>query len=549
VVRRPTRTKPGLRLPAGSQADLLARPLRWGAALAATAALSLAACTGPGDPAPTPSDPAVTAAPSASGTADLTAFYNQTPTWEDCGKGLRCTTVKVPADYSDPAAGSVELAVVRRAAKDSRGALVVNPGGPGGSGIDYARAPAELIVGEKVAAAYDIVGFDPRGVGSSSPVRCVEDATMDALYAADPTPDDQAEIDQLVTRSAAIGKGCARAGGIAGQVDTVSAARDMDVLRAALREDRLNFLGKSYGSTLGARYAEEFPDRVGRFVLDGILPADLSSEEIAHGQAVGFEDALRQFVTWCISDADCPLPRDVDQGLARIRALLADLETEPLPGLGNTVLNEGLGALSIVYLLYQPPTDWVSLEFGLGAALDGDGSALLDMLDDRLDRTSDGRYTSNLNDAFFAVSCLDRPATGGAERAAELAEEWAKDAPTFGRSFAWGGLTCDEWPLGSVAPAGQDPMDLEPVQAQGAAPILVVSTLHDPATPYQWGVKVADDLASGHLLTFAGDGHTAYSSGSDCIDQAVDAYLLDGTLPAAGTSCPSITAEYADLIS
>ena len=520
----------------------------WGAALVAALGLSMAACSGPSDPAPTPSDPQITAAPTATAAPDLSSFYSQQPTWTDCDDDFRCTKVMVPLDYDNPAAGSVQLAVVRRAAKDdSRGALVVNPGGPGGSGVQYARA-ADIIVSKKVAAAYDIVGFDPRGVGTSDPVDCVEDATMDVLYAADPTPDDEIETNQLVARSKAIGAGCAGAGELAKHVDTVSAARDLDILRAALRDDQLNFLGKSYGSTLGARYAELFPDRVGRFVLDGILPADLTSEELSQGQAAGFEDALRQFVTWCITDADCPLPRDVEGGLARIRTLLADLDRQPLPGIGNTALTEGLGTLAVAYLLYQPPADWVSLEYGLEAALQGDGSALLDMLDDRLDRTSDGRYLTNSNDAFFAVSCLDRPASGGAKEAAALAQQWATVAPTFGKSFAWSGLPCHEWPLGSVAPPGQDITDLQPVRAEGAGPILVVSTRHDPATPYQWGVTVAGDLASGHLLTFEGDGHTAYRAGSGCIDSAVDAYLLDGTLPAAGASCPSITAQYADMI-
>ena len=478
--------------------------------------------------------------------ADLTRFYRQAVRWKGCGGDFRCTQITVPLDYANLGRGDIELAVIRRPAdsKDSVGSLLVNPGGPGSSGVNYARG-ARAIVTPDVLKAYDIVGFDPRGVADSQPVDCVDDAQLDSLYAADTTPDDQSEIDTLVAESATMGQGCkARSPEFAPYLDSVSVARDMDILRAVLGDEKLNYLGKSYGTLLGALYAELFPQQVGRIVLDGVLPSSLSGDQISQGQAQAFEVALHRFVAWCIADMDCPLPRDEQQGIARIQQLLDSLDSAPLPGIGARVLTEALATSAILNHLYLLPSDWIMLEYGLAAALQGDGSVLLDMIDDRTDRDSDGTFTSNSNEAFYAISCLERPALGGVDHVKELAAAWAVDAPTFGASMAWGTLPCWQWPLTPVAVGGVDPRGGVVVQAPGAAPILVVSTRYDPATPYEWGVRVAGELDSGHLLTYEGDGHTAYRVGSACIDKAVDAYLLSGTLPADGASCAGIPVSH-----
>jgi pimeloyl-ACP methyl ester carboxylesterase len=302
-----------------------------------------------------------------------------------------------------------------------------------------------------------------------------------------------------------------------------------------LGDEKLNMLGKSYGTFLGATYAELFPEKVGRLVLDGVLPSSLDSDQITLGQAKAFDEVLRRFVADCITAEDCPLPRDVDAGGARIKEFIADLDQNPLPGVGDRVLTEALGTYAILSYLYFPPTDWEVLRFGLDAAFQGDGSVLMDMMDERTQRGSDGTFADNGNEAFYAVSCLDRPAVGGVDHAKELSKQWAEEAPVFGPYLAWGNLPCWEWPFG---PGTSEAAGAPPVyRAEGSAPILVVSTTYDPATPYEWGVQVADELDNARLLTFDGDGHTAYTSGSSCIDDAVDAYLLRGELPAEGTTC------------
>jgi hypothetical protein len=253
------------------------------------------------------------------------------------------------------------------------------------------------------------------------------------------------------------------------------------------------------------------------------------------GQAKAFDQGLRRFVADCITQEDCPLPRNEAAGVARIQQFLDEVDANPLPGVGDRELTEGLATYAILSYLYAPPADWEILRYGLEAAFEGDGSVLMNMMDDRIERNPDGTYANNANEAFLAVSCLDRPGVGGVDHARELAAEWATEAPIFGEYFAWATLSCWDWPMGpgTAEAAGEPPV----IRAEGAAPILVVSTKYDTATPYEWGVQVADELADATLLTYDGDGHTAYTSGSSCIDRAVDAYLLSGTMPAEGTVC------------
>lgn len=497
------------------------------AAMLAAAAL-LVGCTPQSEPQPEESSPAM---PDPAG---LEAYYQQDLQWSGCGGDFECATLRVPSDYRDPA-GSGELAVevvrLPAAGDDRLGSLVVNPGGPGGSGVEYARA-ARAIVTADVLSAYDIVGFDPRGVGSSDPVDCLTDAELDTLVAADPTPQDAAEAEELVALTGAVGPACQeRSPQITPWMDTRSVARDMDLLRAALGEEQLDYLGKSYGTAIGAVYAEQFPANVGRFVLDGALPVDLSSEEISRGQAAGFEVALERFVADCLARQDCPLAAaTVAAGGAEIRAFLSGLDTAPLPAGAGRELNEALGVTAVLYYLYFPPNDWTLLRQGLGEGFAGDGSLLLAMLEQRLERDpGSGAYRTNSQEAFYAVTCLDRP-TRSIEQVAQDADTWAAESPTFGPYLAWSDAICAQWPL----PAVTEPRE---VVADGAGPILVVSTQFDPATPYQWGVRMAETFADAALVSWNGDGHTAYFNGSACVDDAVDAYLLRGTVPAADPRC------------
>jgi pimeloyl-ACP methyl ester carboxylesterase len=502
--------------------------VRRGMVVAVAALLALAGCTA-AQPSGADADPApadVGAAP-----AGLARYYAQALAWTPCGTAAECATLQVPKDYDDPAGhGDFAIAVlrVRATGTDPRGALVVNPGGPGGSGVSYAAA-APGVVGPDVLAAYDVVGFDPRGVGRSAPVDCLTDAELDDLIEGDPSPDSPQELQQTLAEAAGVGAGCQqRSPQIAPWIDSESVARDLDVLRAALGQARLDYLGKSYGTTLGALYAELFPERVGRFVLDGVLDPALTSDEVSLGQAQGFESALRRFVADCLQQGDCPLAATtVEAGVREIATFLAGLDEAPLPAAPNRPLTESLGASAVLYYLYFPPGDWAQLRVGLADAFAGDGATLLRMLDGRLERGPDGVYRDNSQEAFYAVTCLDR--RPGADLTARAAQ-FAAAAPTFGPYLAWTDAVCAQWP----APPVSEPRT---VVAAGAAPVLVVSTEHDPATPYPWGVGLADSMAAAVLVSYNGDGHTAYRNGSSCVDAVVDAYLVDGAVPAADVRC------------
>ncbi|GAB3456533.1 alpha/beta hydrolase [Kineococcus endophyticus] len=513
----------------------LRRPSRSRAVVGlAAAALLLSGCSAFGGSSPDP-EPVGTARAVASENATdpaLASFYSQRLQWADCSGGFQCTRLEVPVDYADPSGPVTSLAVVRlrtsAAGKDRLGSLVLNPGGPGASGVEYARA-AQNVVSQDVRDHFDVVGFDPRGVGESDPLRCLTDTQVDTFLATDPTPDDAAEVRALQQQTDELGRGCAAAGPLAAHVDTLSAAKDMDVLRAALGDGKLSYLGKSYGTYLGAWYAEQFPQRVGRFVLDGAIDPALTSEQVNAGQAAGFEVALRSYVSACLQGDDCPLTGSVDDGVAQVRALLDRLDATPLPTGTDRPLVQGLAYLGVAYPLYSASL-WPELSKALTAALRGDGAPLLTLSDAYAHRGADGKYTDNSSTVIYAVNCLDRDDAQTEPEVADTVREFTAQSPTFGPYLAWGALACTDWP---IAPVGQ----ARAVHAEGAGPIVVVGTTRDPATPYAWAKSLAGELSSGRLLTHDGDGHTAYATGSSCIDDAVDTYLLSGTEPAEGTTC------------
>jgi len=482
----------------------------------------------PTPPAPSPTEESPTAQ------ADpLADFYAQELDWRECG-GAECTKVQVPMDYDDPAGQTVELSLTKvPATGESIGALLVNPGGPGGSAFDYAKA-ADFIVSPEIRESFDIVGVDPRGVGKSQPVRCLSDAQIDEIFASDGTPDTPDEGRELVEDSRLIAEACERnAPELWRHMGTVSVARDMDIVRASLDEPVLNYLGKSYGTAIGARYAQLFPSFVGRMVLDGVLPTGLDQREVSFGQAVGFENSVRDFAADCADSGDCPFPGDQQAVLTELRAFLDSLDSAPLPTGDGRELTQSLGSYAVLSFLYFPDGDYPRLRAALSEAVQqGDGSALLALVDERTNRSSDGRYLDNSTDAFYAVSCTDLPFDGDEGQAMRLADEWQAQAPTFGPALAWGLLACADWPVGGELEGGS-----EPIRASGAPPILVLSTTGDPATPYEWGVDLARSLEDGHLITWDAFNHTAYREGSACVDEAVDAYLLAGELPDGDLSC------------
>lgn len=469
------------------------------------------------------------AAPAPGVPEGLEDFYAQELSWESCDGG-ECATLTVPINYEEPDGETIELALLRVPAGDSRqGSLVVNPGGPGGSGVDYA-VQAGMVVSDGVREQFDIVGFDPRGVARSAPIECFDDAQMDDYLGADPTPDDAAEEEASTELVKSFAAACEEtAGELLGHVSTVEVARDMDVLRAALGEDQLDYLGASYGTFIGATYAELFPAGVGRFVLDGAVDPAMSGLDMGLGQAAGFEQATRGYVQSCIDAGDCPLGDDVDSGMEGITAFLDEVDANPLPLEDDVAgeLTEGWAVLGIIVAMYDEAA-WPILTQALRSAQDGDGSTLMFLANIYAGRSSDGVYDGNSMQAITAVNCLDRAAEPDLDREQVLAE-FEEVAPTFGRYLAGEGA-CAYWPVEAQTV-------LEDYAAEGAAPILVIGTTRDPATPYEWAQSLADTLSSGVLLTYEGDGHTAYGRSNECIDDAVDAYLTEGTVPEDGLTC------------
>jgi pimeloyl-ACP methyl ester carboxylesterase len=508
------------------------------AASVAIMALPLSGCSllGRGDDGPPPATPSVSVprTPPA-GSEALAGYYGQDLAWKGCGVG-QCAGLRVPLDYARPQGGSITIQVLRMKAtkKGQRlGSLVVNPGGPGGSGIDYARA-ADFIVGKPVRQRYDVVGFDPRGVQRSEPVDCLPDAEMDGFLGQDPTPDDTSEERQFATTSKTFAAGCQqRTGALIGHLSTVDAAKDMDILRSALRDPKLNFLGKSYGTFLGATYAGLFPKLVGRFVLDGVLPPDITPAELSAGQAEGFERATRAWARDCLGEGDCPLGGSVDEVMTNLGQLLKRLDSQPVPVSGDarvTELTEGWAATGIAQAMYDQRS-WSTLTDALDQVVrHDDGTQLMKLADQYAERNADGRYTGNLLEAFYAISCLDNPDSADPAVYKERARDSSVKAPTWGPFLAWGSFVCGQWPVKSVATPHR-------ISADGSGPIVVVGTTRDPATPYEWSVRLRDQLANARLLSFDGDGHTAYGRSNRCIDTAINDYYTKGKVPADNTTC------------
>lgn len=487
---------------------------------------------------PSRQEPIPSEQPPSDAAAGLERFYGQQLSWSACGSA-DCATLKVPMDYAHPEGPELDIAVLRVRATSSKrlGAIVVNPGGPGGSGVDYARAAGNgWVVSAPVLRRYDVVGFDPRGVGRSTAISCLSDQQLDEFFAQDPTPDDPSEEAQAATLAAAFGRGCATSSGsLAAHISTVEAAKDMDILRSRLGQPSLNYLGMSYGTLLGATYAGLFPERVGRMVLDGALPPDLSSQQINQGQAEGFERATAAWAQDCAGSPTCPFSGSAADVVAGLQGLLATLDSQPITDTGDAsvpAVTEGWAAYAVVAAMYDQGR-WDSLNAALRDAQQGKGAQLLDLASTYTDRFPGGGYSSNMQEAFYAITCLDKGESPDLNARRAEADRVQQLAPTFGRLLVWSSLPCGFWPRPADAPQGTP----EPVTAPGAAPIVVVGTTRDPATPYEWAQQLAAQLESGVLLTYDGDGHTAYQRSNSCIDNAIDGFFLNGTVPADGLRC------------
>ncbi|MGW6197090.1 alpha/beta hydrolase [Kribbella sp. NPDC055110] len=462
--------------------------------------------------------------------AGLEKFYQQQPDWESCGTSQQCATIEVPLDYAKPTGQTIELRARKVLAKDSGGrigTLFINPGGPGASGQDFA-AQAPMLFGSSLLRKFDIIGWDPRGVGESTPVKCLDTAQLDAMIAADGSPDTPAEIADIEKQSKVFAAGCKqRSGELLPHVNTKDAARDIDVLRGIVGDPQLYYLGMSYGTFLGATYAELFPKNVGRLVLDGAVDPSISSQEMGMAQAKGFDKALDAFAEDC-AQRSCKLGSSKNEVLAKVDQLIKNSDAHPLSGDGQREVTQALVILGLVYPLYLKEF-WPRLEDAVVDGLAGNGSRLLAMADEYTDRKPSG-YSDNANEVQIAVNCSDRPdATSIAQIQAEV-PEFKAASPRFGEFLAWSSASCVNWP---VKPTDKP----HAIKAAGSKPIMVLGTTRDPATPYEWAVGLAHQLENGILVTRDGDGHTAYLSGNACVKNVVESYLVQGNTPAADIKC------------
>lgn len=512
----------------------MARLVRW-TALAAAAALLTAGCSGgssDGDEDDGGRSSAEPPAAAPSGVPD--ALASQSLDWGRCedtadspapGGDWQCAALKAPLDWSEPDGETIDLALIRSKAKgDQRvGSLLFNFGGPGGSGVSMMPSYGESV--SSLHERYDLVSWDPRGVAASEGVRCRADEAIDAAETVDSTPDTPAEEQAYLKDAADFGKGCRKAAGkLMSHVSTTDTARDMDLMRYVLGDEKMHYFGISYGTELGGVYAHLFPERVGRVVLDAVVDPDADTMGHAENQARGFQRALDDYLK--------STGQEPDAGSRKISALLERLDAEPLPtSSSGRKLTQTLALTGIVLPLYSK-TSWPALTSALTAAEEGDGSELLALADGYNERDESGHYGTTTH-SQRVISCLDDRQRPTVEETKARLPRFEKVSPVFGAFLGWDTAGwCHDWPV-----PGQH--ETPEVSAPGAAPILVVGNTGDPATPYEGARRMADELGGdvGVMLTWKGEGHGAYGSGSDCVDSAVDAYLLKGTVPEDGRVC------------
>ncbi|MGW3188833.1 alpha/beta hydrolase [Streptomyces ardesiacus] len=512
----------------------MARLARW-TALTAAAALLTAGCGGGSSDGDKDDGGRSSAAPTAAAPSGVPkALASQTLDWTRC-KGTddapapygdwRCATLKAPLDWSRPDGETIDLALIRsRASGDDRiGSLLFNFGGPGSSGVSTLPSYADTV--SSLHKRYDLVSWDPRGVAASEGVRCRSDEAIEAAESVDSTPDTPAEEQAYLKDAADFGKGCQKAAGkLMEHVSTTDTARDMDLMRHVLGDGKMHYFGISYGTELGGVYAHLFPRNVGRVILDAVVDPGADTMGHAENQARGFQRALDDYLK--------STGQDPEQGSRKIAGLLKRLDAKPLPTSSpGRELTQTLAVTGIVLPLYSE-SGWPALTSALTAAEKGDGSELLALADGYNERDPSGRYGTTTH-SQRVISCLDDKQRPTVEDTKKLLPRLEEISPVFGAFLGWDTAGwCHDWPV-----AGQH--ETPEVSAPGAAPILVVGNTGDPATPYEGARRMADELGKdvGVVLTWEGEGHGAYGSGSDCVDSAVDAYLLKGTVPKDGKVC------------
>lgn len=464
----------------------------------------------------------------------VSSYYGQKLSWTSCGTKLKCSTVRVPIDYAHPSAGSIKIAINWLASTGAAdlGWLLENPGGPGGSGIDFVASGGAQVASVELRKRYNVVGFDPRGVQRSAPIKCFNSKDTDHLLYDDFGPSGSAE--ELANTRAEMKKFIAacqkNSGKIFGFVDTVSAAKDIDVIRSALGAKKLNYLGFSYGTFLGTTYAALFPKNVGRMVLDGAMDPSVSDEQQSLNQLKAFNQALRNYLADCLSKSSCVFSGSVDSAMLRISDFFKSLETKPIKTEGSRMLNADSAITGLIMTLYSNDY-WQYLDQAFQGAFKGDGTTFMRLADFYNDRNPDGTYASNTFEANIAVSCLDSRADSSPAAMAKQNAKALAISSFLGRYWLNGAVGCEQWPY----PLAKKPASYS---AKGSAPILVIGTTGDPATPYWQSQNLANKiLANGHLVTFNGEGHTAYGRSNSCVVKAVDGYLIKGIVPSSDPNC------------
>lgn len=452
--------------------------------------------------------------------------------WRGCGSGFECSTLTVPWDDAAPDGPTVDLALIRSPARDAPrriGSLLLNPGGPGGSAVDFVRAVAGSLPA-RLRDRFDIVGVDPRGSGRSDPVDCGYD--MARFYALDLSPDDPAERDALVAGMQDFVDACVAANGdYLRHISTEDTVRDLDKVRAALGDEKLTFLGFSYGTYIGAQYAAAYPERVRALVLDGAVDPSIPSQQMQVQQAAGFEGVLNGFLKWCAKRTECAFHRD-GRTAATFDTLAARIDRDGLevPGarpsrtLSATEFDLGIGAIG-----YEGRAGYAYLGEALDAADRGDGTAVAGLSDSYTERNPDGSY-GDIQEAFLAISCADGPPVGTVADVARIEAAAREVAPRTGASIVNNSLPCALWPFPGEEAA--------PVSAPTAPPIVVVGTRRDPATPFAWAKSLVAQLGGRAVLISApGAQHTSFGLGNPCVDGAVVRYLVDLEAPGRTLVC------------
>jgi pimeloyl-ACP methyl ester carboxylesterase len=458
----------------------------------------------------------------------LSGYYAQEINWKDCRQDFKCGTLAVPIDYKNLSTGTFEIALLKYEARTSKklGSLIVNPGGPGGSGVDYAYA-AEYIFSPAILDRYDIVGFDPRGVSRSAPIRCLSDEELDANNNSDSKPDNEKEFQQILTDTKKYVEICKDKNKHLTSYSTANVARDMDILREAVGDKQLNYMGKSYGTYLGTLYAQFFPDKVGRVVLDGAVDPTISNFQQTLTQAVGFDQAFSSFAKDCASKKNCSLPIGEDAAIAEMEKLFAQAAKKPLPAKGsNRTLSETMMVLGTASAMYDSATGWPKLRKAISQAQNGFGDRFLELADEYTGRQSDGSYPNNEFDSGAVIDCLDVDEPRTVAQIKRDAGEFAQQAPLFGPYLAYGGLTCKYF--------GQSQEETIAL-TKTTNPIVVIGTTGDPATPYEWAQGLNKLLINSELISLTGEGHTGQGQGNPCVDDQIDDFYLTGKVPATST--------------